>query len=129
MLFSQFENLLNCLAANLSTFEPSQNMLQERILSCWDKLVEFFEDNEEGLMKRKKLKFLREQFSLASCENKTSRRYSPEMMVHWFMMHKLSPACYKRLRENSFLTLPHEQRLVQLSGSFGVAVDKSQIQR
>lgn len=123
-LFSQFENLLNRLASSLS-FKPSQIMLKEKILSCWDQLSDSFDDDEEGLERQKKLRFLREQFVLALCDTKMQRRYSAEMVVHSFMIHMFSPACYDGLRANSLLTLPHEQRLLQLSRAFGVAVDNS----
>jgi len=47
-------------------------------------------------------------------------------MINAFLLHMASPSCYKTLRTNHFLTLPHESRLCQLTRSFGVSVDDAQ---
>jgi len=75
--------------------------------------MQHFDDKSETMVK---LCFLEEQFQLACCEEKTARRYSPQMMVHAFMIRMLSPACYDGLRSNFY-------RLIQLTQSFGASVE------
>lgn len=116
----QFESLLNRYAENSSAHEPSQLFLQETVSSCMQQLISCFQEDEETAVK---LKFLSEQFKLAFCCSRNARRYSPEMLVYSFMIHMLSPACYDALRSNSLLTLPHENRLIQLTRSLGAPVD------
>lgn len=40
-----------------------------------------------------------------------------------FRIHILSPACYDGLKNNSLLTIPHENRLIQLTRSLSAPDD------
>jgi hypothetical protein len=92
--FSQFENLLNRYAADLSSDKLFKFFLQETMLKCISQIMEFYEEEDETSVK---LKFLKEQFELACCEKKTTRRYSPKMLISAFIIHMQSPASYDAL--------------------------------
>ena len=109
--WSHFENLLRYCDSNSYGSESLPLVLEGKITSCFKELISHFEDDEK---KSNKLRFLCEQFQLACCD-KNSLRYTPYMMVNSFMIHMLSPASYDGLRANSLLTLPHPNRLIQIT--------------
>lgn len=118
--WSHFETMLLCYDSTSINSASSLLSVQRTVSSCFIEIIDHFEEDEE---KSKKMRFLAEQFELACCVNKNAIRYTPSMMVNSFMIHMLSPACYDGLRANFLLTLPHPNRLIQLTQKFGVSVD------
>jgi hypothetical protein len=86
----------------------------EAVQHCIEVLSETnFEDTEV----EKKVTFLQEQLSLAVTK-KYGRRYSQDLLAASFMWNNTSPALFKQLKEEGFLSLPSQSHLRRLSQAF-----------
>ena len=76
-----------------------------------------------------KICFLIEQFCLLF-RKPNARRYSPSMLAMAVLIEQISPACYKQLHSDGFLTLPslgHLRRLCSAIDADSMTINESSI--
>ena len=66
-----------------------------------------------------KVNFLAEQLNLLF-KRPNARRYSPSMLAMAALLHGVSPACYKQLYNDGFLTLPSPSHLRRLCSAIDI---------
>ena len=67
----------------------------------------------------KKVGFLVEQLHLL-LKKPNARRYSPSMLAMCVLIERMSPACYKQLYDDGFLTLPSPRHLRRITSAIDV---------
>ena len=114
--YSDISNLMAFLK-NYSEMPPESLDLIDHCVKLLRKLIQESPDTDETLVK--KVSFILEQLTLAK-QNPNSRRYSTSFLWSAIIWMKTSPALYKLISDDGFLTLPSQSYLKQLSSSFSL---------
>ena len=91
----------------------------EYCVKILDKVIPELDDE-----KASKVSFLKEQLAL-SVVQKSSRRYSPNLLAYAALWENTSPALYKQILKEDILALPTQRHLKKLTSAFTVEAGMS----
>ena len=93
---------------------PKKQVTDEEII---DDIIQKLKDSQ--FLENKKISFLVEQLHLLF-KKPNARRYSPSVLAMTVLVQRISPACYKQLYNDWFLTLPAPGHLRRLCTAIDV---------
>ena len=110
---------VNTLSAMNEIFQDLEDIIESPFTDqdIIDQIISKLKD--QRFQKYRKVAFILEQLTLLF-KKPNARRYSPELLAMCALIQSISPACYKQLHRDSFLTLPCPGHLKRLSSAINV---------